>query len=308
MKIPFERTISGAYRFAFTNILSIIGIGWFPYLLLCLLAAAAIHQFGPQVLALFDTFGEKPDPARFRAIITTILSAEAILAPPFLVISAMAAVGMMRKALGQHPGPVFVFFSLGSQVWRLVGSYILLVLLGVGMMIVVAGAIALAWFALDKFAKPAEVPATALLFVATYLWLVYALIRVYFFLPAVVVAENHIGIRRSWHLGGGNFWRIVGIFLIVSLPVGLAAQTIESSIFQMAGGSLYLPPGSSPAEIHQFFSTFIEVLKRVWPYFAAVQLLHMVILAGLLSGAIANAYRLVTGGDDIAPRPAKVPA
>jgi hypothetical protein len=308
MKIPFERTISGAYRFAFTNILSIVGIGWFPYLLLCLFVAGVIYQFGPQFQALFDMFGAKPDPAAVRTIMATIFPLEAILAPPFIVISAMVTVGIMRKALGQHPGPVLIFFSLGSQVWRLIGSYFLLVLLGIGMVIVLGGGIALAGFALDKFAKPAAVPVIVLLVIAAYLGCVYTVIRIYFFLPAVVVAENHIGIRRSWHLGRGNFWRIVGIFLIVTIPVGLAAQTIESAIFQMAGASLFLQPGASPAEVHQFFSALLDVLKKTWPYFAAVQLLHMVLVSGLMAGAVANAYRLVTGGDEIAPPPAKVPA
>ncbi|MEI9886357.1 MAG: hypothetical protein WDN08_07605 [Rhizomicrobium sp.] len=32
------------------------------------------------------------------------------------IVQAMVNVGLMRKALGQHPGPVFIFFSLGSQV------------------------------------------------------------------------------------------------------------------------------------------------------------------------------------------------
>jgi hypothetical protein len=308
VKIPFERTISGAYSFAFRNILSIIGIGWFPYLLLCALVGGVVYQFGPQWQAAFDMFGAKPDPAAFKTIIMTVLPLEAILAPPFIVISAMVTVGIMRRALGQHPGPVLIFFSLGSQVWRLIGSYFLLVLLGIGMVIVMAGGIALAGFALDKFAKTAEMPAIVLLVIAAYLWCVYAVIRVYFFLPAVVVAENHIGIRRSWHLGRGNFWRIVGIFLIVTIPVGLAAQTIESAIFQMSGASFILQPGASPAEMRQFFSTLFEVLKKAWPYFAAVQLLHVIIVSGLMSGAIANAYRFVTGGDEIAPPPAKVPA
>lgn len=308
MKIPFERTISSAYRFTFTNILSIIGIGWFPYLLFGALAAAVLYNFGPQLLEMFNTMGGKPDPSKIRGFLTALFSAEAILIPAVLAISAMVTVGLMRKALGQHPGPVFVFFSLGSQVWRLIGSYFLVMLLGIGMIIAVAGGVALIWFALDKVAKPAEVPITVVLVIAAYIWFIYAIVRVYFFLPAVVVAENHIGIRRSWHLGGGNFWRIVGIWLIVTIPIGLAAQTIETSILQMAGGSMMLQPGATPDEIKHFIPAMLDALRRVWPYLAVVYLFHVVIAAGLTAGAIANAYNLVTGGDDIAPPPAKVPA
>ena len=41
------------------------------------------------------------------------------------------------------------------------------------------------------------------------LWYIYAAVRLVFFLPAVVVAEEQIGLGRSWALGRGNFWRII---------------------------------------------------------------------------------------------------
>ncbi len=52
----------------------------------------------------------------------------------------------------------------------------------------------------------------------------------------------------------------------------------------------------------------LHAVGKIWPYFAALQLISLVLQAGLTAGASANAYRLVTGGDDIAPPPAKVTA
>jgi len=51
MKIPFERTVAGAYRFAFANILSILGIGWFPVVLLGLIFAGLVYTLLPQLTA-----------------------------------------------------------------------------------------------------------------------------------------------------------------------------------------------------------------------------------------------------------------
>src|SRR5215475_1205614 len=101
MKIPFERTIAGAYRFAFTNFFSILGIGWFPYLFLSAVVGGLIYYYGPSIVAMFHTIQEqKPDPADGVRFIGMILGAEAVILPLFLVISAMVTVGVMRKALG----------------------------------------------------------------------------------------------------------------------------------------------------------------------------------------------------------------
>ncbi|MEI9886358.1 MAG: glycerophosphoryl diester phosphodiesterase membrane domain-containing protein [Rhizomicrobium sp.] len=157
-------------------------------------------------------------------------------------------------------------------------------------------------------AEAAMAPVTGLLIFLAILWFIYAAVRVIFFIPAVVVAENHIGIRRSWHLGRGNFWRILGIFLIVTVPLSMAVNTIAQSILQLGLGPEF---GSGmmaddPAELQKLIADVLHAFGRLWPYYAALQLLSFVLQAGLTVGASANAYKLVTGADD-AP-PAKVAA
>ena len=67
MKIPFERTIASAYRFAFTNILSIIGIGWFPFLLFAALVGGMVYLWMPQIAEFFSMIGKPQDPQAFDA-------------------------------------------------------------------------------------------------------------------------------------------------------------------------------------------------------------------------------------------------
>lgn len=313
VKIPFERTIASAYRFAFTNILSIIGIGWFPFLLLAALIGGLIYLWLPQLGELVAMIGkaqDKPnfDPAQVFARFAPIAGSYFLVIVVGTIVQAMVNVGLMRKALGQHPGPVFIFFSLGSQVWRLIGSYLLLMLLAWGAILVGVLGIAGIALLLSKVAEAAMAPVTGLLIFLAILWFIYAAVRVIFFIPAVVVAENHIGIRRSWHLGRGNFWRILGIFLIVTVPLSMAVNTIAQSILQLGLGPEF---GSGmmaddPAELQKLIADVLHAFGRLWPYYAALQLLSFVLQAGLTVGASANAYKLVTGADD-AP-PAKVAA
>ena len=208
MKIPFERTIAGAYRFAFTNILSIIGIGWFPFLLFGAVVAGLVVLWLPQLAEFASAFGKVTQPqtfdkARFLALVAPLFGSYLLIFLTLFVVQAMVNVGLMRKALGQHPGPVFIFFSLGSQVWRLLGSYVLLMLMAWGALLLLALGIAAISYGVGRASEPAQAAVTGILIFLAFLWFLYAAVRVTFFIPAVVVAENHIGIRRAWLLNRG---------------------------------------------------------------------------------------------------------
>ena len=295
MKIPFERTIASAYRFAFTNVLSIIGIGWFPFLLVAALGAGLVFLLTPSLHDLWLQDGKTLDIARLMTRIVPLVGAGLLLGVALFVAQAMVTVGLMRKALGRHPGPVFIFFSLGGQVWRLIGANILAMLLILGGVALAGLAIAAAGFGLGKVAPNAAPFVTGLFVFVGVLAYFYSILRLSFFIPAVVVAENHIGLRRSWHLGRGNFWRIVGILLIVSLPVQMAASTITSTIMQMAMVPALMLPPTPGADAQKIIADLLELWRRVGPYVVVVQILYFALLSGLTTGAVAAAYTAVTG-------------
>lgn len=311
MKIPFERTIAGAYRFVFANIVSIVGIGWFPFLLVGLSAIGLVYAILPQFNELLVTGQDKWSQAQLVPAVFSMSGAIFLIVILLILATAMVNVGIMRKALGQHPGPVFVFFSLGSQVWRMIGAYFLLMLLAWGVLLAFVIGIGCVSYLLSRISPTVQVLGTTLLAGASFIWGIYAAVRVQFFLPAIVVAENHIGIRRSWNLGRGNFWRILGILLLVTLPAYFALSTIISSMMQMALGAQLLPmsgwppdpahPAMTAEELQHYFTTLLGALRSIWPYMAVVELLYVIVVTGLTAGAIANAYNLVTGGPDIAP-------
>jgi hypothetical protein len=293
MKIPFEATISGAYRFAFTNFLSILGIAWFPFVALFAVMGGVVVVSLPALKAALPE-GQPPAAAAPQAI-ALIVGLIFLFVLAWIVAVAMVNVGIMRKALGQHPAPVFFFFSLGGQVWRLIGSYIVLSILIFFGIIATEIAIFAASFGLQHAAPSAAVPVTVVLVIIAVCWWIYAGVRVMFFIPAVVVAEDHIGISRSWELGGGNFWRILGIQLIATVPLVTAAGIIISTLMQIGGGSTMMAPAGSPPDPARALQDMQHAFATVGPYLVIVELVYLILLSGLTNGAAATAYNLVTG-------------
>ncbi|MGZ5988319.1 MAG: hypothetical protein ACXWLZ_04620 [Rhizomicrobium sp.] len=311
MKIPFERTLLGAYRFAFTNFLSILGIAWFPFLIVGVTAAGLVYSMLPLLNSLLTTGQDKWSETQMIPFVTPLVGSMSLLFVVFILAFAMVNVGLMRKALGQHPGPIYIFFSLGEQVWRMIGAYLLLMLLAWGTMIAFGLGLAVVTFALSKISATVQTVGTALLMLAAIFGGIYAIVRVQFFLPAVVVAEHHIGLRRSWNLGRGNFWRIVGIVILVTLPAYIVFTTLFSVVLQislvrhagpLAGIMPHMMQGKmTPEELRQYLTALLSAVAGVWPILAVMELLYMVALTGLSAGAIATAYNLVTGATDSAP-------
>jgi hypothetical protein len=132
----------------------------------------------------------------------------------------------------------------------------------------------------------------ALLCVAVALFFIYTAVRLFFFLPAVVVAENRIGLGRSWSLGGGNFWRVVFVWLLIFLPVGfiagVALQMTVLPVVVMEAMKLKHEPGLK--DILAFLHGLIPLL----PVVITILLLQGIAVRGLLMGAIGSAYNAVT--------------
>ena len=300
MHIPFESTISGAYRFGFTRILTVIGIVWFPVLLMFAIMGGLFYALAPAFIDFFKHLpqeGQPADPVRLAAFLRAFFTAYAVVLPVFVIGSAIARVGVMRAALGQIEGPVFFFFSLGGQVWRLVGAYILLMLAAwaLGVAFVIGGAAL--WYGLNAAAPALATLIVTLGGIAAGCFVIYAFVRTYFFLPAIVVAENTIGLGRSWELGRGNFWRIVGIVLMIYRPVSFAIGIVNSTIMQVTVMPTVLQhagaaqtPAENLAVMHEMFGAFLRYL----PYFIGMQIVQMVLLFGIDGGAVATAYKLVT--------------
>ena len=301
-KIPVERTIDDTYRFAFTNILSIFGIAWLPCLIMAALAVAAIWWMWPDFQAL--DFSTQPDLAHNQEIGMRLAAKMlAVVFPLYFlvyVLFAMVITGVQRKALGLIDGPVFVYFSLGGEVWRLLGAMILALIiicangaLTMGVMAVVFGA-----------GKVQGVPAIYGLVefvavIAGICWFFYMAVRLAFFIPPVVVAEGGFGFARSWALGGRNFWRIVVLYIACVFAPMIVVSVVSNIVFMpfMMGAVIKLQNAAETHQVlppEQIWAIVVSPLRQMLPYWLAYQVITMPILLGLSNAISAFAYRNVT--------------
>jgi hypothetical protein len=301
-KIPVERTIGDTYRFAFTNILSIFGIAWLPCVIMVALLGAAVWWMLPDFAAI--DFSAQPDVLRNQEIgLRLVVKMLTIAAPFYLLIYvfyAMVITGLQRKALGLIEGPVFVYFSLGGEVWRLLGAMILAgIIICVGGVLTAAAVAAVFWIGQHDGMPGIFGLVEFLAVVAGICWFYYMAVRLAFFLPPVVVAEGGFGLARSWALGGGNFWRIVLLFLACVVGPAIVISMVSNIVFMpfMMGSFAELQSAAEANQIlppERVFAMILDPLRRIWPYWLAYQLVTMPILFGLTNAISAFAYRNIT--------------
>jgi hypothetical protein len=266
----------------------VLGVVWFPVL------AAIVLIGGAAFLAVGGMHGSFPDPkidpTGFMRALAHLSGLFGWVWLVFMVVGAMIQVGLLRKALGLHPGPVFIYFSLGADVWRMLGAMFLIfvIMMGIAIGLVLAGLV-IYGIAHVAMGEPGSYWIAGLAAFVLFCAYIYSIVRISYFVPAVVVAENHIGIGRAWSLAGGNFWRIIAIVLVITLAVNIVASMVSATFapsFMMTFGQ--------PTDPAQFLRHYTTYLGTFGPLLGIVYLLQTVLLYGLFAGAAANAYRAVT--------------
>lgn len=214
-KIPVGATIARAYGFAFRDFFKIVSIVWLPWLFLSavgIFVGAYTLAFAPETIG-----GNGP----------SILSLLPGMIPIYLIslfLLFMQIAGITEQALGLRSGSHFYYLAFGKPVWRLVGAFLLNVLIVLGLLVlfILAGTAFQAALALlgklagfGRIISAVTTFATAAAALCAY---IYILFRVAFLLNPVVIAESRVALGRSWSLSKGNFWRMFAIFLAVLMP------------------------------------------------------------------------------------------
>lgn len=304
-KIPLERTIGDTYRFAFGNILSIFGIAWLPCVLMIAAGAAVVWWLLPDFAAI--DWSAQPDAAINHEVGIRLwlkmLSVLPLLYVLIYVLFAMVTVGIQRKALGLHPGLVFVYFSLGAEVWRLLGAMILAVLaVCFNAACTVASVMAVFWLGQHYQLPSAYGLVETVAVIAGVFWFYYSLVRLAFFIAPVVVAEGGFGLARSWQLGRRNFWRIVAIVLACVFGPMLVFSMV-SQIVVMPFMSTALLQVQQAALDHrvltpqQMWVILGPAVHRFLPFWIAYEAVVFPIILGLQNAVSAFAYRNLAGAE-----------
>jgi len=293
-KIPVGATIGHAYSFAFKDFLKILGVMWVPFVIMM----AATLALGTQVTAFTNALTTK----NFAAVsnVISVLGPAYIL---FLFLIVMQILGITELALGKRQGasPYF-FFTLGKPLWRLIGAYLLVVLLLIAAILVfvfAAGILAAIFTGVTGVAKGAKPSGAAagvlglavvIIVPIVYCAFIYGLVRQTFFLTPVVVAEERLGLRRAWSLGRGNFWRMFVIILALLVPF-----VILEGVFLIEFVWQGLPPtaaqGATPEQITAWSMNSATRMQHYWFVLYPIYLIVSVIFYGYACGAQAFAYR-----------------
>ncbi len=284
-KIPLGETIADAYRFGFARFLSVLGIVWFPYLLLAIIAAVALRFLAPDLpgLLLHGRF----DISMFVAL----RRVGGLLWLAGLVASGMVAVGLQRRALGEMKGPVFIFFSLDASVWRMVAAYFLALVVVLFLVAFLTLACVAVWFVAGRLPAGATAILRAGSILAALCFVAFTAVRLLFFLAPVVVAERTIGLERAWALSHGNFWRIVAVGVAIFVPVAIGFSILSTVIF----GPFAMPHLTGAMSFRDIMREFETQLRVAGPFLLVFRFVERIVFFGLGNGATASAYLSVTG-------------
>ncbi|HUO94216.1 MAG TPA: hypothetical protein VMU22_14925 [Rhizomicrobium sp.] len=296
-KLPVGETISGAYGFAFADFLSVLGIAWLPHVIYVLLIAGIVYGLAPELPGQIMN-------GQFD--ISTLYALRRIGGLIWLVgvvVQSMVTVGLQKKALGEMPGPTFVYFSLGAPVWRMIGAVFLAVLSYILIVALTAAATVALVLAAIKFVAHFGTAIAVVIGLIALCWIIYAAVRLFFFLPAVVVAEGQIGLIRSWELAGGNFWRIFAVCFVVFVPVAIGFGILQNILigpFMPPDLMTHFHPNMTPDELSDFYLSIVKgmfhMLRVALPLIIAFGLIRSIVFLGLGNGAVAKGYLGVTKG------------
>jgi hypothetical protein len=305
-KIPVGATIAQAYRFAFRDFFRILGVMW-PVMLLMWLPSLLARQ---QMMTLSMQMGAH-DFSGLKQWWPLLLLFYLVA----LILMFMQIIGVAQLALDRHKGPVWFYFSLGQPVWRLIGSFLLLIAaIVIGWLAVVLGMIVIG-FALGLAAKVVNNSifgtGTTILtgLAALVLWCgyFYSLVRLTFLLTPVIAAEEEgFALARSWTLGKSNFWRMFAVLLAVFLPFLILEFVF---LFEFMFKGVTFPPLHASAEqtaayqaaINARTMEMMNAMVHYWYVTYPLFIVIMVVFYGSAVGAQCFAYRALAEGEASAP-------
>jgi len=233
-KIPVFQTVGRAYGFAFGRYFSTLSIIWLPMLLLFVLAWFLVVPRFPEMLRIFSQIAQHPDDNAANTQLLTEFNRSAAYLQLFNLIELAFGViilsGITKEALGLRTGPRFYYLQFGSaELYVLIAVILMVVIIfGVimaaflgGLIIGLIGVLVLGAAGSGGGPTAAQGILGLIVGLAAMVGAFYVLARSLFLLVPVSIAENVVGIGRSWTLAKGNVLRILATFLLTVLPLAL---------------------------------------------------------------------------------------
>lgn len=292
-KIPFIATIANAYRFTFRNFLPIAAVIAGPLLVQMIIGYFLLDWM---IRVMAGMLAED-----YSALKNFLPYALGYVGAGILTFVQFAAVSEL--ALGtRQPAPFS--FPLGKPVWRLIGAF-LIALLVIALFLIALAITVFITAALLGVAAAAISPemgklistiAVALGMLVIEGALFFIIFRLTFLLAPVTLISERIDLRQAWRLTKGNFWRIFGIWIGILVPFAILEYAL---IFAAIGLPPAVPPGASHgAEVQAQLSYNIAMFQaalRYWYISVPFLVAGAVFVYGAVGGAQAFAYRALIG-------------
>lgn len=167
------------------------------------------------------------------------------------VLNGVLVVAVSQAVIGRRPTVGDVVQRVG---WAGAGRLVLLTLVTSAVFLLMAGALALPVFLLFLAATPAGVVGIIVGLPVLVCAAVFLGVRLAFAGPALLLEGLGVraSLRRSWRLGLGSFWRVLGILLLTAIIAQFAASILQipfALIGQVLGFAAAGAAGSSEAGV-----------------------------------------------------------
>lgn len=300
-KVPVVATVSRAYGFLLGEIGTILRLVWAPLLI----GAGLSYLYGGQALDASIAGRDDPSAAFAQA------PQQFLIAIVAFVTSIMASVALLRVVVfGDRKPGLFVYLWLGAAELKLILVSVLLLIafiaamFGVGLVFALLGVLA------------AAVPVLSVVLMAAIAALIFAAIWVPLrlsLIAPVVVAENNLGVERSWALTKGSALRLLFVFLLTFLPYFLVAWIALTAV--LGADFPAMPPfpaftdpelaknEAAMKEAAEAFQkawlawevAFAQALKAHWTEVSVLGFIGNVVTTALWAGVTGTAYTTVAG-------------
>jgi membrane-anchored glycerophosphoryl diester phosphodiesterase (GDPDase) len=178
-------------------------------------------------------------------------------------------VAVSRSVLGTRMTIGEIWQHAKPQLWRLlVVTFVVGIMVGVVAVLWIAGMI---WSAITQnFALLGVIALVGGL--GTLVWTGWMTVRTLLATPALMLERLHMveSVRRSFRLTKGSFWRLLGIYLLASILVGVVAQIVGVPISILA--SILLVTTNGDPAVLAITSALTSVIAALitTPFSAAV--------------------------------------
>jgi hypothetical protein len=304
-KIPVGKTVAYAYSFTFGHLGTVVGLTWLAMLLTIGLNYAGLELMNP---AGMDEAAIRANPSLafkgFGYFLITLIVA--------MFFQAVMAVALCRQALGLRTGGALIHLAAGRDEWRMFGGHLryffaslaVVIIFYIGLLIigVVSGLLIAA--VQSSVATGIVGLAAIIAMIALGAAAIYTLVRMGFVLSPSIVAERGGGIKRSYDLTQGNFWRIVLVWLFVSLPLLLVFMAVQYALYWHVFDLDFSTLPRTPDAVKQFMERYskamqkvnVEMMQQIIPLQIST-FVFGILAAGLGYSAASFAYRALVPAD-----------